>query len=104
MNEPIGAAPPALRVRRAKPLAAFGVVLFVGLALYGALLPATRATALVNAEAQTSPAVAAANAFLDSLDASQRQKAVYEFGSAENPTGRTFPCGWCRGMVSAWAT
>ena len=52
MNDPIGAASPTLRGRRAKPFAACGVVLFVGLALYGALLPATRATALVNAEVQ----------------------------------------------------
>lgn len=91
MTEPIAAVSPSLRVRRAKPLAACGVVLFVGLALYGALLPATRATALVNAEAQTPPAVAAANAFLDSLDAGQREKAVYEFDSARKSHWSNLP-------------
>ena len=91
MNEPIGATSTTLRGRRARPLAACGVVLFVGLALYGALLPATRATALVNAEVQASPAVAAANAFLDSLDAKQRETAVYEFDSSRKSRWSNLP-------------
>lgn len=77
--------------RTAKPLAACGVMLFVGLALYGALLPATRATAVVEEESRTPQAVAAANAFLDALDPKEREQALLEFGSSRKSRWSNLP-------------
>jgi hypothetical protein len=79
------------QVRRPKPIAAFGASLFVGLATYCSLLPATRATAVVEEESRTPQAVAAASAFLDSLDAKQREQALFEFGSARKSRWSNLP-------------
>jgi hypothetical protein len=41
--------------------------------------------------ASTPGAAAAANAFLDSLDAKQREKSMLEFGSAKKPNWSNLP-------------
>ena len=86
MNEPVRPTPPVPRPGRGvKPLALLGVALFVGVALYASRgLPPAAAPALADEgkpAAATERAVKAANAFLDALDAKQRDKAMYEFGS-----------------------
>lgn len=92
MNDPLAATPSTNRTSRGvKPLAALGAVVFIGLALYGALLPATRATAVVDEATRTPQAVAAANAFLDSLDAKQRERALLEFGSSRKSHWSNLP-------------
>jgi hypothetical protein len=92
MNGQFQTTPPTTKgVRRAKPLAAFGAALFVGLAMYCAVLPATRATAVVEEETRTPQAVAAANAFLDSLDSKERDQALLEFGSTRKSRWSNLP-------------
>ena len=105
MNDPMGAMSPALRGRRAKPLAACGVVVFVALALYGALLPATRATALVETQRRSLlPRSRRRMPFLTrSMPASVRRRFT-NLTARKNLAGRICPCEWCRGMVFAWGT
>ncbi len=76
-----------------KPLAVLGVVVFVGISLYAsaALLPQAPAPAEAHGETQTPRAVAAAGAFLDALDAKQREKALYEFGSTQKSRWSNLP-------------
>lgn len=91
MNEPIHKTlSPTGRIGSMRVLALLGVVLFVGISLY-----ASREPAAVRdddkAAAPTARAVAAANAFLDALDANQREKALYEFGSDRKPRWSNLP-------------
>ncbi len=76
---------------RAKPLPMFATAALIAAGLYGTtLLPSTTATAVV--EDEPGPhAVAAAKAFLDSLDAKQRDQAVYEFGSTRKSGWSNLP-------------
>jgi hypothetical protein len=98
MNEPIRKAPPAAgRVRR-KSLALLSALLFVGISLYASRgvspVPATAAADSDEGKNPTAPtprAVAAANAFLDALDAKQREKAVFEFGSKKKSNWSNLP-------------
>jgi hypothetical protein len=91
MNEPIRKTPSATgHTGSARFVALLGVVLFAGLALYASREPAT-AVVDENASVPTARAVAAANAFLEALDANQREKALYEFGSARKSRWSNFP-------------
>jgi uncharacterized protein DUF3500 len=92
MNEPIRKSPPAGRAR-VKPLSTLGALLFVGIALYvfRELPPGPAAVADDQKPAATERAVATANAFLGALDAKQREKALYEFGSARKPRWSNLP-------------
>lgn len=95
MNGPIQQTPlPTGRGRR-KTLALFSAALFVGLALYSSrsLMPRAPADDPKDKKpaAPTPQAVAAANKFLDALDAKQREKALYEFGSAKKPNWSNLP-------------
>jgi hypothetical protein len=77
MNDPQGTKSAGRpRYPRAKPLPMFATALLIAAALYGAnLLPPTAATAVV--EDESAPhAVAAAKAFIESLDEKQREQAV----------------------------
>jgi hypothetical protein len=77
-----------------RPLALCGAALFVGLALYTSR-PSLPAPAEGPKEPQpaapTPAAVAAANKFLGSLDARQREKALYDFGSPRKPAWSNLP-------------
>jgi hypothetical protein len=96
MNEPIRKTPPANGRRGSvKPLALLGVVLFLGLSVYASrgLTPAP-APAAGEDEKPATPAaraVAAANKFLEALDAKQREKALYDFGSTKKPNWSNLP-------------
>jgi hypothetical protein len=93
MNEPIRKSPPAAGRASVKPLSLLGAALFVGVALYAFREPAP-ATAVADDQKPAGPtprAVAAANAFLDALDAKQREKALYEFGSDRKPRWSNLP-------------
>jgi hypothetical protein len=83
MNEPIGKMPPTARRGSVNALALLGSVLIVGLALYVA--------DDVKPTAPTASAMTAASAFLDALDAGQREQAQYEFGSARKPNWSNLP-------------
>jgi hypothetical protein len=81
-----------------KATAMIAAVLFVGLALYvsQSSLPTDSATAADDPKdskptAPTPNAVAAANAFLDALDARQREKALYEFTSDKKSNWSNLP-------------
>jgi hypothetical protein len=70
--------------------------MFVGIALYASrspLLPVPAATGTEDEKPSTATAraVAAAEAFLGSLDAKQREKAVFEFGSAKKSNWSNLP-------------
>jgi hypothetical protein len=90
MNEPIPPTLPATGRGIARLLALLGVVLFVGLSLYASRDPATRIDD-EKAAAPTTNAVEAANAFLNALDAKQRDKALYEFASDKKPRWSNLP-------------
>src|SRR5258708_5053977 len=93
------------RGRGARSLAMLGALVLVGVSLYasrGELPPAVLSSMPAFATAveqngdgkpspQTARAVAAANAFLDSLDAKQRDKALLEFGSAKRSGWSNLP-------------
>jgi hypothetical protein len=85
MNQLSPKAPRGTRRGGRKSLAMFGTVLVVGLSLYAShspLLPAPADDAREKRPAAPTPhAVTAANAFLDALDAKQRARAQYDFGS-----------------------
>ena len=89
-----GSAPNAGRGRRMIFGLLSGLALFC-LCLYAAReVPPSAAAADQDAEkppASTIRAVAAANAFLDTLDAVQREKALYEFGSPKKPNWSNLP-------------
>ncbi len=89
-----GAPPVTLRSAR-RLLALLCTVVLVGVALaasrYSALSPATDDSKDRKPEASTPSAVAAANKFLEALDANQREKAVYEFGSAKKSNWSNLP-------------
>ncbi len=98
MDEPIRRTPPTAGRGGQKALALFGAVLLVGVALYASREGSpTDATAVAGGQkdekgaAPTAGAVAAANAFLDALDAKQREKALLEFGSAKKPNWSNLP-------------
>jgi hypothetical protein len=95
MNEPTLKTPPATGHGERKALAILGTVLFLGIALHASRsspLPAPADDPKdTPPEAPTPHAVAAANKFLDALDARQRGKALYEFGSAKKSTWSNLP-------------
>jgi hypothetical protein len=91
MNEPIRKTLPTTGHGSARFLALLGVVLFVGISLYASREPATAVVDEEKAAAPTAHAVAAANAFLEALDAKQREKALYEFGSTRKPLWSNLP-------------
>jgi hypothetical protein len=95
MNEPILKAPPATGRGGRKTLAVCSTVLLLGVALYGsrsALRPAAADDAKdARHEPPTPRAVAAADKFLAALDARQRERALYEFGSAKKPNWSNLP-------------
>lgn len=86
MNEPIQkTSSTTRRSGSARFFALLGAVLFVGISLYASRevppAPATTVWDDEKAAAPTPHAVDAANAFLNALDAKQREKALYEFDS-----------------------
>jgi hypothetical protein len=84
--------PPTGRGGIVKSLALLGTVLFVGVSLYASRTPPAPASAGDEKPASiTTHAVEAANAFLGALDAKQREKALYEFGSAKKPNWSNLP-------------
>jgi hypothetical protein len=94
MNEPIGKTSPARR--GGKPLAMLGAVVFVVVALFGSRLPLPPAAGTAAADEEkpagpTSRAVKAANAFLDALDARQKEKTLYEFDSTKKSRWSNLP-------------
>jgi hypothetical protein len=91
MTEPILQKPAAGRSPSKKLLAMLGAVLLIGIAVYAS--NSTLPLAAEDARPATAPAdaVAAANAFLDSLEAKQRDKAVYEFGSSKKSNWSNLP-------------
>jgi hypothetical protein len=95
MNEPILRTPSFSGRARQKTLAVFSTVLFVAIALSASRFSplATPAEDPKDRKAKTSTpdAVAAANKFLDSLSASLRGKAVYEFASDKKPNWSNLP-------------
>jgi hypothetical protein len=98
MNEPIRKAPPGTGRGGQKALAVFGAVLAIGASLHASRewspAPATAVAGGQKDEkgaAPTAGAVAAANAFLDALDARQREKALHEFGSEKKPNWSNLP-------------
>jgi hypothetical protein len=98
MNEPIRQTPPATGRGRRTSLAVLSALLFVGISLYASRevssVPAPAAASDEKGEKPLPPtprAVAAANAFLDALDAKQRDKALYEFDSAKKPNWSNLP-------------
>jgi hypothetical protein len=92
MNEPIRKTPPTIGCGgSARFLAMLGVVLFVGISLYASREPAIAVVDDEKVAVPTARAMAAANAFLDALDAKQREKALYEFGSERKPRWSNLP-------------
>jgi hypothetical protein len=98
MNEPIRKTAPAAGRGWRKSLALLGAMLLVGLSLYASRsVSPLPATAAADGEKDKKPAeptpraVAAANAFLDALDAKQRDKALYEFGSKRKSNWSNLP-------------
>lgn len=92
MNEPIRKTPSASgRSGSARFLALLGAVLFVGISFYASREPATAVVADQKPAEATARAVAAANAFLEALDAKQREKALYEFTSERKPRWSNLP-------------
>jgi hypothetical protein len=95
MNEPMLRTPPATGRGGRKTLALFSTVLLFGVALCASrssLLPAPGdAPKDKKVEAATPHAVAAADKFLGALDAKQREKALYEFGSAKKSKWSNLP-------------
>jgi hypothetical protein len=81
---------------RRKLLALLSTALFVVISLYTSRSPLLTAPATTVADDQkpsvaTTRAVAAADAFLGSLDAKQREKTVFEFGSAKKSNWSNLP-------------
>jgi hypothetical protein len=98
MNELTRETRPATGSGGRKAVALLGAVLFIGAAVYlshSPLPPAPAAAAEDLKEkksaAPTRRAVEAANAFLDALDAKQREKALYEFASENKSKWSNLP-------------
>lgn len=92
MNEPIRKTMPTSSGNgSARFLALLGVVLFIGISLYASRQPATAVAEDDKAATPTAHAVASANAFLNALDAKQREKALYEFDSDKKPQWSNLP-------------
>jgi hypothetical protein len=92
MNEPTPKTPPAAGSGRGvKPVALLGTVLLLALAVSGSRTGRREAAAFEKAPAATARAVAAAEKFLDSLDAKERKKAVYEFDSPRKSRWSNLP-------------
>jgi Protein of unknown function (DUF3500) len=97
MTEPIRTTPPAHGRGGARFLALCGTVLFVGVALYASREPPPSVAAVPGDEKDAKPAAstpraaAAARAFVDALDAKQREKALFEFSSAKKPNWSNLP-------------
>jgi hypothetical protein len=94
MNRPNPKAPSASG-RSIKPLALFSVMLFVGISLYTNRQQPLGPSFAVAEDAQpaqpTVRAVAAANKFLDGLDANQKAKALYEFDNEQKSRWSNLP-------------
>jgi hypothetical protein len=97
MDEPIRKSRPATVRGGQKAFATLGALLIMGVALYlsSSSLPPAPLAAADDPKEKTSDApphaVAAANAFLDSLDAKQREKALYEFASPKKSNWSNLP-------------
>jgi hypothetical protein len=95
MNEPIGKVPATTGQGGRKGLATLTAVAFVGIALFASrpsLSPAPADGPKDNTPAAPTPrAVAAANSFLDALDATQRDRALLEFGSPRKSRWSNLP-------------
>ncbi len=97
MDEPIRNTRPANGHSGQKAFATLGVVLVMGLALYLSSSPLPPAPAAATDDPQEKKpdaptrAVIAANAFLDMLDARQREKALYEFASTKKSNWSNLP-------------
>src|SRR3954470_6311969 len=84
------------RTSRRRPLALLGTSLFVVVSVYVSRYPLSPAPAdtvpdRAKPSAATARAAAAADAFLASLDATQREKAAFEFGSPKKPNWSNLP-------------
>jgi Protein of unknown function (DUF3500) len=94
MNEPMQKLPDAIGPRGAvRSVAVILTLLLIGLALYISQTPSP-ATAVPDDAAPKFPtanAVTAAGKFLDSLDAKQREKVVFEFGSTKKSNWSNLP-------------
>jgi hypothetical protein len=95
MNDPILTSTPGTKGSGRNVLALIGTVLLVGIALCASRsslgpVPADDAKD-GKPRASTPQAVAAANRFLDALDAQRRERALYEFGSARKPNWSNLP-------------
>jgi Protein of unknown function (DUF3500) len=87
MDEPIRQTQPVTGCGLYKALTMLGALLFMGVVVYLSRSPlplAPAAPAMPNA-------VAAANTFLEALDAKQREKALYEFASDKKPNWSNLP-------------
>jgi hypothetical protein len=95
MNEPTVKTPRTGGRGGRKTFALFSTVLFLGVALYASRFPLAPAPANdvgdKKPQAAAPHAVAAANKFLDALDARQRAKALYEFGNPKKPNWSNLP-------------
>ncbi len=96
MNGTVQQMPSISGVGGRKTFAMLGAVLFMGVALYASQSPVPPAAAVAenqkDKKADPTPrAVEAANAFLDALDAKQREKALYEFGSEKKSNWSNLP-------------
>jgi hypothetical protein len=97
MNEPFRKAQPVIGRGMHKALAMLGALLLICAVLYMSYSSPQPATAVAaddpkdNKPAPTPNAVAAANAFLDALDAKQREKALLEFTSDKKPNWSNLP-------------
>jgi hypothetical protein len=94
MTGPLQQSPPNSEGGMRKALAMLAAVLFIGVALYASQSPAPSAAPDAPKDKKAAPtphAVETANAFLDALDAKQREKALYEFGSDKKPNWSNLP-------------
>lgn len=93
MNNPIHNAPPSASHRGRMILALLSVLLLIGIGLYAAreVTPGQSSVVAGEKATPTARAVAAANTFLDVLDANQREKVTYEFGSAKKSNWSNLP-------------
>src|SRR5947209_8781634 len=98
MNETIRSAAATDGPSATRPLALFSAPLLIGIAVYAsravAPVPAAASAGAEQIQQPTAPtphAVAAATAFLDALDAGQREKVLYEFDSAKKANWSNLP-------------
>jgi Protein of unknown function (DUF3500) len=99
MTESTRNTPPVAGAGRRTALALFSAALFVGLAFYASRSPLPTGPAVAAADdskdktpaASTPQAVAGATAFIDSLNAKQREKTLYDFASTKKSTWSNLP-------------